>query len=169
MNTLDIIIVLLLIFGAFKGFKRGFVFEMAMIIGLITGIYLAFKFSDLIYSMLQKLLNDEGYLLHVVSFFIVFASIILVFIFFAKLMEVILKATALNIFNKLAGAILGVLKFAFVISVIFWLFLPLQSKAKLIPPKIMQESVLFPYILKTSSWIFPALDDIKEEFRDKLS
>ena len=168
MNTLDIIIMILLVFGAVKGFKRGFVFEIAMIIGLITGIYLAFKFSDLIYAMLQKLLNDEGYLLHVVSFFIVFASIILVFIFFAKLMEVILKATALNIFNKLAGGVLGLIKFAFVISVIFWLFLPLQSKTKLIPPKVLKESVLFPYILNTSSWIFPALDDIKDEFKDRL-
>ena len=47
MNYLDFIIAIPLVWGAYKGFQRGFIFEIAMIIGLVLGLYLAFKMSSL--------------------------------------------------------------------------------------------------------------------------
>ena len=44
---LDIILAIPLIWGAFMGFKKGLILELASIVALVLGIYGAVKFSDL--------------------------------------------------------------------------------------------------------------------------
>lgn len=168
MNFLDVIIAVPLVYGAYKGFQKGLLFEVAMIIGLILGVYLGFKFSGLAYELLQKVTDDEGHLLHYISFLIVFGVILVIFIFYAKLMEAVLKIASLNVFNKIAGAVLGVLKFALAVSVIFWLLKPLEGSWNPIPEKSRKESVLYPYVLKAASALAPAVKDVKDEFRENL-
>ena len=45
MNTIDIIIGLILIFGTVKGFLRGLFIEVTTLVGLVLGIYGAIHFS----------------------------------------------------------------------------------------------------------------------------
>ena len=168
MNWLDAIVLILLFIGAYSGFRKGIVFEIAMILGLVVGVYAGLKFSDLLFSFVQRFINDEGYMVHFISFLIVFIAIVLTFIFFAKIIESVLKVTALNIFNKIAGACFGVFKYAFVISVLFLLLRPLERKLNFPPSEVRKESVIYPYITKVSSMIFPALDDIRKEFRRRF-
>ena len=169
MNWLDLLVLIILLLGAYSGFKKGIVFEVAMILGLIVGVYAGLKFSDLLFSFVQRFIDDEGYLVHFISFLIVFMAIVLTFIFFAKIVESVLKVTALNIFNKIAGACFGVFKYAFVISVLFLLLRPLERKLNFPPPEVRGSSVTYPYITKVSSMIFPALDDVRQEFRKRFS
>jgi membrane protein required for colicin V production len=168
MNFLDALIIAPLLWGAYKGFQKGLIFEIAMILGLIAGVYLGFKFSGLVYQLLQKVVSDEGQLLNYLSFFIVFGAIILIFIFYAKLMEAVLKITSLNLFNKIAGAVFGILKFALAISVIFWLLKPMQESVNVIPEKSRKESILYDYVLKIASSLAPAVKDVKDEFRENF-
>ena len=168
MNFLDALIIAPLIYGAYKGFQKGIIYEIAMILGLVIGVYLGFKFSGLAYSLLQKALPDQGHLLHYISFFIVFGIIILIFIFYARLLETVLKIASLNVFNKIAGAVFGILKFALAISVLFWLLKPLEGSVNIIPEKSRNESLLYGYVLKTASALSPAVKDIKDEFRKKF-
>lgn len=90
------------------------------------------------------------------------------FHFYAKLMEAVLKIASLNVFNKIAGAVLGILKFALAVSVIFWLLKPLEGSWNPIPEKSRKESVLYPYVLKAASALAPAVKDVKDEFRENL-
>jgi len=168
MNFLDAIIIAPLIYGAYKGFQKGLIFEIAMIVGLIAGVYFGFKFSGLAYELLQKILPDEGHLLHYISFFIVVAVIVLIFIFYAKLMEAVLKIASLNVFNKVGGALFGMTKFALALSVIFWLVKPVEADLSIIPEKARKDSLLYPYILKIASSLSPAVKDVKDEFRENF-
>jgi membrane protein required for colicin V production len=168
MNFLDALILAPLIYGAWKGFQKGFLFEIAMILGLIAGVYLGFKCSGLVYALLQQLVGDQGHLLHYISFLLVITAIVLVFIFYARLMEAVLKITSLNLFNKVAGACFGLLKFALAISVIFWLVKPLEHSMPVIPEEARKESLLYPYVLRIASSLAPAVKDIKEEFRENF-
>jgi len=168
MNFLDALIIAPLLWGAYQGFQKGLIFEVAMILGLIAGVYLGFKFSGLVYELLQKVVSDEGQLLNYLSFFIVFGVIILIFIFYAKLMEAVLKITSINLFNKIAGALFGILKFALAISVVFWLVKPMQESINIIPEKARKESLLYGYVLKIASSLAPAVKDVKDEFRENF-
>jgi uncharacterized membrane protein required for colicin V production len=99
---------------------------------------------------------------------LVLAAILLVFVFYARLMEAVLKITSLNVFNKIAGAVLGIFKFAIAVSVIFWLIKPFEGNVNLIPEKSRKESLLYPYVLSTSSFITPVIQDVKEEFNENF-
>ncbi|MFZ9943537.1 MAG: CvpA family protein [Bacteroidia bacterium] len=168
MNFFDAIICVPLIYGAYAGFQKGLLFEIAMILGLIIGVYLGFKCSDLVYGFLSKVLDAGPTVLHVISFLIVLASILLIFIFYARLMEAVLKITSLNFFNKVAGAVLGIAKFAMAVSVLFWLIKPFEGKVDVIPEKSRKESLLYPYILSASSFITPVIEDVKDEFDENF-
>ena len=168
MNFLDAIIIAPLIYGAYKGFQKGLIYEVAMILGLIIGVYCGFKFSGLAFELLQKIFPDEGHLLHYISFFVVITVIVLIFIFYARLMEAVLKITSLNVFNKVAGAIFGLLKFALAISVIFWLLKPVENSLSIIPEKSRKESLLYGYVLKIASSLAPAVKDVKDEFKENF-
>jgi membrane protein required for colicin V production len=168
MNFFDAIICVPLIYGAYSGFKKGLLYEVAMILGLIIGVYLGFKCSDLVFGVLSKFMDAGPTTLHVVSFLLVFAAILLIFIFYARLMEAVLKITSLNFFNKSSGAILGIIKFAVAVSVIFWLVKPFEGRFDLIPEKSRKESFLYPYVLSASSFITPVVQDVKDEFKENF-
>ena len=48
MKMLDLIILLPLIYGAYKGYKRGFIMSLFMLLAVIVGLYVAFHFTDVI-------------------------------------------------------------------------------------------------------------------------
>jgi membrane protein required for colicin V production len=164
MNLLDLFILLPLAWGAWKGFRRGLVFEVLMLIGLVLGIYVAFKFSGLLHGLVASLFHAEGAVIPVISFVVVFLTIMLVTVLLARLLESVLKATALQPVNKVAGAAFGVLKYALIVSVILWLLKGLDPYWHFINKDTRRESVLYKPILNVSAFIRPALDDIREEF-----
>ena len=46
MNFLDILILLPVLYGAYKGFKHGFVIELFTLLAILVGIYVGIHFSD---------------------------------------------------------------------------------------------------------------------------
>ena len=166
MNVLDLIICIPLLWGAYRGFRRGLIFEICMIIGLILGLYVAFKFSNLVNGLVSKFITSDGSAVHYLSFIIVFAAVLLIMIFLARLLEKILSAGSLNIFNKAAGAVFGIAKFALIVSVILWLFKSLEPYWNFINEDTKKESVLYQPVLKTATFLTPALQDIKKEFKE---
>ncbi len=166
MNLLDVIIAIPLLWGAYRGFKRGLIFEALMIIGLIIGLYAAFKFSSLVQGLLKNVVSENSAILPFLSFALVFAAVLLVMILFAKFLEGILKIASLNLFNQIAGALLGIFKFGLVVSVVLWSFKALEPHWDFISSDMKNKSLLYEPVLKTTSFITPALEDIKKEFKE---
>ncbi|MBL7923287.1 MAG: CvpA family protein, partial [Bacteroidia bacterium] len=164
MNYLDFIIAVPLIWGAYKGFQRGIIFEIAMLIGVILGLYLAFKVSSLFEGLVGKMVDAQGNTLHLISFFVVFIAVVLIMILLAKFMEGILKIGNLNTFNKVAGACFGLLKFALVVSVVLSVFRPVDAQLGLLSAKTKSESWLYSPVVSVSQYLFPALKDVQQEF-----
>jgi len=168
MNYLDFIIAVPLIWGAYKGFQRGIIFEIAMIIGLVLGLYLAFKTSSLFEGLVGKYLDASGKTLHYMSFFIVFIAVILIMVLLAKLLEGLLKIGNLNVFNKVFGALFGILKFAIVVSVIFSVFRPVDAHLGLLSAKTKSSSYLYQPVVHVTKYLFPALKDVQQEFGKRV-
>lgn len=166
MNLLDVIIAIPLLWGAYRGFKRGLIFEALMIIGLIIGLYASFKFSSLVQGMLKSFVTENSAILPFISFALVFAAVLLVMILFARFLEGILKIASLNLFNQIAGALLGIFKFGLVVSVVLWSFKALEPHWDFISSDMKNKSLLYEPVLKTTSFITPALDDIRKEFKE---
>lgn len=164
MNYLDVIIAIPLFWGAYKGFQRGLIFEIAMLIGLVLGLYIAFKFSGLLESLVGKMVDASGNTLYLITFFVVFISVILILVLLGKMLEQVLKVGKMDNLNKAAGAAFGLCKFALVVSVVLSMFRPVDARYEILPAKIKSEAILYQPVIKFSQYLFPALRDVQQEF-----
>ena len=164
MNYLDFIIAVPLIWGAYKGWQRGIIFEIAMLIGIVLGLYLAFKVSSLFEGLVAKMVDASGHTLHMITFFVVFIAVVLIMVLFAKFLEGILKIGKMNTLNQVAGAVFGMLKFALVVSVVLSVFRPVDAQLGLLSAKTKSESWLYQPVVAVSQYLFPALKDVQQEF-----
>ena len=85
-------------------------------------------------------------------------------ILLAKLFTGLVNMAALGIFNKLGGAILGGLKYALVLSIIFFYFNKLDTKYKWLSPDIKAESYLYYPLAKISPIVLPVIEGAKEKW-----
>lgn len=168
MNWFDAAIAVPLLFGAWKGWKRGLIFEIAMIIGLVIALYLGFKFSGLVSTFINEHVESLKGISPYLSFFLIGSIVILSFVLLAKLLEGILELTALSLFNNIGGALFGLLKFGLVCSILFWLVRSLEPGLIIIPDKIKKESFFYNPVLKIASAIHPILQDVKKEYKENI-
>ena len=114
MNYVDIILVVPLLWGAYKGFKKGLVIELISLIALALGIWGAVHFSDFASNLLSDSI-DQKYL-SLTAFMVTFITIVVLVYFIGKLMEKVVDIVQLKFVNKLLGACFGLLKFGLIIS-----------------------------------------------------
>ncbi len=122
MNKVDIVQVIILIIGAFSGFKKGFVMEVISSLALILAIYVGFKLLHEGISFLQEQFDLSGNFLPYLSFILLFVGTILLVNIIGKAVKKVLDLTLLGSIDNVAGGILGILKWGFGISVLLWIF-----------------------------------------------
>ena len=168
MNTFDIIIIVLLLIGAVRGFMKGFVYEIAILGSLFLGIYAAFKLAYLAQPTLRKLGNMDPHLLAVLSFILMFLLVVVGIYFLAKLFTSLVDKAGLGVFNKLMGAVFGILKFAFIISILIYFFNHFNEKHHYISPEKQSSSKLYLPVAGFAPAVLPVLKEAKEKVEQKL-
>jgi len=141
MNYLDIIIIIPLLWGAYKGFTNGFVIEIASLAALGLGIWGAVQFSALTAGWIGDKV-DEHYL-PIVAFALTFIGIVIGIHFLARLLDKLIKAVALGIFNRIAGAVFGVAKFLLIISFLLVVLNRLNASMGFLDDAMLRDSRLF--------------------------
>ncbi|WP_423817862.1 CvpA family protein [Salinimicrobium sp. TIG7-5_MAKvit] len=117
MNILDLLLSIFLLLGLVRGLFKGFFAELAALLSLILGIYAAIHFSGGTYIFLDSFINwDEKYL-SILSFALTFFVVALIISLVGSFLTKMVHMVALGIINRLAGAALGVLKMAFLVSI----------------------------------------------------
>ena len=162
MNYIDLILAVPLLWALYKGFTKGFIIEVASLIAIVLGIYGAVHFSYFISDFL-KLKSAYSSL---ISFAVTFLIIVIVIYILAKTLEKSINLLALGIANKLAGAFFGMLKVAFILSVLLIIINKIDSKAGIIPEKTKQGSLLYVPISSIAPFIIPKLNF--EDLQKKL-
>ncbi len=126
MNTVDIVLIAFVLVGAFSGYRKGFLMELVTLIGLILGILGGFKLMGHAMLLLEDQFNINEKVLPYLAFAVVFVIIIIVVSLIGKMIQSSLDKTFFGSADKIAGAILGVLKMAFMVSVVIWILDALQ-------------------------------------------
>jgi membrane protein required for colicin V production len=144
----DAVIIGITLILAIKGFFNGFVKEIAGLIGLIGGLYLASKFFHqagvYINENLISIKNSAA--VDLVGFIAVFIGFWLSVVFLGFLLNKILKISALGLLDKILGFIFAGAKFFLLISVIFVMLYKVEfikEKAQ----KYIKHSMVFPICL----------------------
>ncbi len=167
MNYIDITLSILLLIGAIRGFIRGFVFEIAILGALFLGMYAGFHFAYLLQPYLLKMGKMNPHTVSAVSFFLAFLLVSVGIFFLAKLFEGLINIAALGIFNKILGAVFGLMKYAFIISIVLYFFNPLDTKHNYVSPDKKAESHLYYPLLKLAPVLLPVMLEIKKDVSGK--
>lgn len=167
MNTFDIIIAAVLLFGFIRGLFKGLFAEVASIVGLIAGIYGAIHFSHFIKDFLATRVSWEEKYISLVSFAITFIVIVLVISLIGKLFTKIADFASLGILNKLLGGIFGVLKVGLLLSVMLLFFSKLNNKIPFLSDEQQESAVLFIPIKNLAPTIFPEFVKVEEDEKEK--
>jgi membrane protein required for colicin V production len=163
MNSIDIIICIPLIWGLYKGFTKGLIIEAATFVAFGLGIWAGIYFSDFVSKKIIQQFNWHSIYLPIISFAITFLGIIILVYFIAKLVQRLAEGMALGIFNKIGGAIFGVLKFAMILSVIIFMMDAIEKSYPLIKFKTKEESVLYKPLGKVAPMLIPAMREKLEK------
>lgn len=163
MSTVDIALVAIILIGAFSGYREGFLMELFSFAAILLGVLGAFKLMG--YAMLylvEKFEINES-LLPYVAFALVFIIILIAVKLLGKMIKVSIDKTFLGQVDQAAGAGLGMLKAAFLLSVSLWIMNTLDFE---LPERWTSDSWLLPRIESFAPQVTVWLGDYVPFFKD---
>lgn len=164
MNILDIIIAIPLLFFIYRGWKRGLVFEVATLVGVVVGAYAAIHFSNWV----AQLLNLKGDSALLIAFFITFLGVLVLAFFLGKCATNFIKMMKAGFFNHLLGSAVGMIKALCVVSVLLNTLLLVDINQSIITPKVQQESAFFKPTYKIGNKLTAKLKDLVDQRRQNM-
>ena len=171
MNILDLIILIPLAWSAYKGFSKGLIISVASLLALLLGIYGSIRFSDITSGYLIDHFEFSSQYLPIISFAITFILIVVAIHFLARILDKIVKAVALGFINRISGALFGIIKTAFILSIVILLIDKFDSKTGIISTEQKESSLLYQPLSQFAPMIFPYLDfeKVSEYVPDSLN
>ena len=166
MNTFDIIISALLLFGFIRGLFKGLFIEVASLVALIAGVYGAIHFSYFVGNFLANRVSWDEKFVTIISFSVTFGIIVLVISLIGKLFTKIADFASLGLLNKILGGVFGGLKVAFILSIVLIIFSKLNNTIPFVSEEEQENAVLFEPIKKLAPSLFPNFLNIEEENND---
>ncbi len=120
MQVIDIMLLIPILFGAYKGYQKGFIMELIQVVAFVLGIVVGLKLIHLGVYYLKPYTGDLNGWLPVISFLTIFIGTIFLAKWAGKVLKKFVKAVLLGWLDKLMGAILSMLKWAIALSFILW-------------------------------------------------
>ena len=120
MSTADIVIIIVLLLGAYSGYKKGLILELIAIIAFILAIVGGFKLLHTGMEYVSRVYDGFGNFLPFVAFLVLFILILIVVNMVGKILKKAIDWTPLGVLDNIAGALIGVVKVALALSILLW-------------------------------------------------
>jgi membrane protein required for colicin V production len=167
MNWLDWLLLILLLIAGIKGFSRGFIVESASLLALLLGIWVASRFSLRVAEAIG--IGPER---ETLAFVVTFLAVLVAVHVLARFLTTLIDLAQLGLPNKLAGIAFGVLRSAFVLSIVLNLLIGWSDDG--FPPRPVREGstlhaplrAFAPLVIPDlggTKWVKEAMDRAKEE------
>lgn len=144
MEILDLIILMPLIYGAYKGYKRGFIMSLFLLLAVVVGLYAAFHFTDLIVKYGEEHFAWKSSYISPVTFLSLFLIVGAGIYFGGKVLESVIKLAKLSILNSLAGALLGLLQWTYFVGSLLLMLISFDQKENIISRETKRHSLILP-------------------------
>jgi membrane protein required for colicin V production len=161
MNFFDIIFIIPLCWLGFTGLRKGVIMEIASLLAVVAGIYIAYHFSHLACSWL----NLSGSYANALAFIIVLIAVMVGIFFLGKAITVFAKKLSLSFFNRLAGLAFGLVKALIFCGVIVYLVNSFDPACKYVSEEMRDNSLFYRWIESLVEWVMNA--DINSSYTGK--
>ena len=159
--------------GAFSGFRKGFILEIITLLALILAVIGGFHFLHWGMSVLTDNFQLSGRFLPFLAFLLIFAGIIAIVNAIGQALKKIIHMAFLGGIDKIAGALLGALKFVFLFSILIWVFHVFGIE---LPQHLQDDSFLYTYVealapatVDLFGFIIPASADLMDKIADLMN
>jgi len=167
MNSVDVVIAVIFLFGMIRGYTKGLFIEITSLVGLVLGIYGAIHFSYFLSNILKSRVDWDVSMIQIVAFAGTFLIILFALIFIGKTLTKIAETASLGLFNKILGALFGILKYTLILSIVFIIYDKINSSLKFVSKKEVSQSVLYDPVKNFAPALFPKLVKVVEEDKTK--
>ena len=158
MNYIDILLGIILVLSAIRGFRKGLVVELASLAALILGIWGAIKFSYITSEFLVEKFDWKWDHLNIVSFIITFVVIVILVHIVGNTVNKMVETFLLGFVNKLAGLVFGILRAALVLSILLVVFDKIDEDVHILSEETKEGSRMYEPIRNLAPTIFPFID-----------
>ena len=163
MATIDIIILIIVGLGFLFGIKKGFIKQLATLLGVIAGLLAAKILYVSLAEKISPILNDSVTLSQTIAFIAIWIAVPLAFSLIASMLTKALEIVSLGWLNRLLGAVLGALKYLLLLSILISVIEFIDSDNKLINRTSKEESVLYYPMKDFAGLFFPAAKQVTEQ------
>ena len=145
MKTLDILILVPLIWGAWNGYRKGLLVEIIAVIAFVVAMVVGLKFLGFGIDLLSPYISRDlaRKFLPWLGFSLIFFPVVFMINRMGYSLRQTLRQTLLGSFDRLAGAAMGIFTWVFGISVMLWLFSYMGVQ---MPPQQTKDTRLYPLI-----------------------
>ncbi len=162
-HWLDIALAVPLVWMTYQGFRRGFIMEVSRLIALIAGVYLAARFADLLSEYIYRNTDITWDFLPIVSFAFILVAVIVLVYFFGKMLGQVVRMVAMGWADKAAGALFGLCRAAFVISLALMMLGRFGVLDSFSQSETAKQSYLYKPLESVAPFILPILDEIDRD------
>ncbi|MDG1534469.1 MAG: CvpA family protein [Schleiferiaceae bacterium] len=145
MVGLDLVIVVFCAFLVAKGIWKGFVKEIAGIVAVIGGVAVSFLFHSQVQPYMAAFVGERY--VQLVSYVIVFLGFYLVVMLLGKLLDKILRSIMLGGVNRVLGALFGLIKACFWLTLLTFAYTKLHLGIGFNHPVWVTDSICYPFLL----------------------
>jgi membrane protein required for colicin V production len=147
MNTIDVVILIFILFFTIRGLFRGFILELSTLIGLVIGYLAGITYLGFLSGLMQSIMPDAPVsVLNIISFSVIFIVINILLKIAANLVTKTLKFAMLGWLNRLLGAVFGLTKSILILSILVFLISLIPWSENLLTNAEAGDSVLFPLL-----------------------
>lgn len=143
MNYLDWFFVFILGAGAIWGYQKGLIKAILGFLAIGLAIWIGLKFSQLIEPFISSLETVPNELIPISAILVTILLIYFVLKIIAKILHSVTHTIGLGIFNRLCGALFGLVLNALILSALIFYVLPFFDV--MIGTEMISQSKLMPY------------------------
>lgn len=172
-RIVDIILAVVIVWGGYKGYRKGFLLELLSIFIFISGVVLIF------FLLAKGFTGTESVAGVSIPKSTAFAIYIIVYLVGVVVLNSVGKSlqnkinySVLDDFDNIAGMIVGAMKHMIFLSIFIWLLSAVGLK---LPPEITHDSALYPRLLAFQEWLInvgnviaPSIGDTAKDIRQLL-
>lgn len=152
---MDTLILIVLLVGAVVGFVQGAFKQIANFLGVTVGIVLAVVLYDRFGQYLASATGTSEGIGHVVAFLLIVVVVPVALGLLASMLTKLAKKVHLGCVNRGVGALIGMVSYGLLMSVVFNLMDFALSNGGLHPDKLEQRSELFYAWKHAAQWAVP--------------
>lgn len=141
MILLDYIVLILLCWFAFLGFRKGLIYELTSILALVLGVWASYRFSDSLALWLPNMPFAKQ-----ISFALTFFIVIFLVHLAGKLMCKVVKLVIPGVVDHIFGLLFGAGKVILVCSVLFYLIDMIDPHEIIIKKETKEKSLMYEYL-----------------------